>query len=97
MAESFNQIEAIEPVAHYDYFVSRGLRPDGRGLEVVRPISLALHPLDGKTTVGSALAIIGSTRVIASTSLQIGTPDLAAPTHGDFGELLRSEGWGFGG
>lgn len=79
------QVEALEPAAHYDYFLKQGVRPDGRFPEECRPLGVTVRPFRTEGTVGSAMANVGSTRVLCSASLLVGTPDLAAPNEGDLG------------
>jgi exosome complex RNA-binding protein Rrp42 (RNase PH superfamily) len=81
-------VEALEPAAHYDFFLGRGARPDGRAPDEIRPVAITVHPLAAAGTAGSALAVIGPTRVLGSASLQVGTPDLATPLEGDLCESL---------
>ena len=78
------QMEFLEPEAHYAYFAERGVRPDGRAFDEQRPVNVTIHtPNEG--VGGSASVLMGSTRVLGSVSLQVGTPDLASPSDGDLG------------
>jgi len=81
------QVEALEPAAYYDYYLNRGVRLNGRSLQASRPVSITLSPVKSANSVGSALAVIGRTRVLGSSTLQVGTPDLSAPSHGELGKI----------
>jgi len=76
-------VEALEPKAALDFYLQRGVRPDGRRLDQSRPLRLTLKPHESAGTFGSALAQLGPTQVLGTATLQIGTPDLSAPLEGD--------------
>jgi exosome complex RNA-binding protein Rrp42 (RNase PH superfamily) len=85
---SVAEVECLEPGLSYDHYIRRGVRQNGRRANAARPMSISLSPLDSIGTVGSAFAIIGSTRVLCTASLQVGTPDLATPNEGELGSYL---------
>jgi len=76
-------VEALEPKAALDFYLQRGVRPDGRRLDESRPLRLTLRPHESAGTFGSAVAQLGPTQVLGTATLQVGTPNLGAPLEGD--------------
>ncbi|CAM9667982.1 unnamed protein product, partial [Heterosigma akashiwo] len=71
----------LAPESYYEKFVAHQIRPDGRRLKDVRKTKIDVGVLPG--TAGSALVVIGNTKVIAGITLQIGQPADSTPKSGD--------------
>lgn len=78
-------VGVLEGASRLDYFVSHGIRPDGRAFDACRPVGVSVGVLDADSAAGSALVNLGETRLLAAVTLQVGTPHLASPSSGDLG------------
>lgn len=72
--------------------MKNGVRPDGRELRAVRPISVDVGVLSEDRVQASALVGLGSTKVLAGISLQVGHPSENTPMCGMLGEQLSDGG-----
>ena len=81
-------VAGLEPEAHFRRFTEHGVRPDGRGFTNTRAMAVSHEPLrraelSQSAVAGSSLISLGGTRVLASVTLQVGVPGLAAPSDGE--------------
>ncbi|CAN0330229.1 unnamed protein product [Ectocarpus sp. 6 AP-2014] len=74
--------QRLDPENFYRRFVKNGVRPDGRELRAVRPISVDVGVLSEERVQASALVGLGSTKVLAGISLQVGHPSENTPMCG---------------
>lgn len=81
--------QRLDPETFYRRFVNNGVRPDGRELRAVRPISVDVGVLSGDRVAASALVGLGSTKVLAGITLQVGQPNESTPMCGMLGKRLR--------
>eukprot|EP00879_Flechtneria_rotunda_P029983 GHRR01032460.1.p1 GENE.GHRR01032460.1~~GHRR01032460.1.p1 ORF type:complete len:254 (+),score=86.74 GHRR01032460.1:107-868(+) len=65
---------------YFDKFFAGGDRPDGRGLSVCRPVSIALNSVSSAD--GSATVKVGKTTVLAGVRLEVMVPSSDTPAHG---------------
>lgn len=82
--------QRLDPENFYRRFVNNGVRPDGRGLRSVRPISVDVGVLSKERVQASALVGLGSTKVLAGITLQVGQPSESTPMCGMLGERTRT-------
>lgn len=82
--------QRLDPENFYRRFVNNGVRPDGRGLRSVRPISVDVGVLSKERVQASALVGLGSTKILAGITLQVGQPSESTPMCGMLGERTRS-------
>lgn len=82
--------QRLDPENFYRRFVKNGVRPDGRELRAVRPISVDCGVLSEERVQASALVGLGSTKVLAGISLEVGNPGESTPMCGALGERLVS-------
>lgn len=82
--------QRLDPENFYRKFAKNGVRPDGRGLRAVRPISVDGQVLSQERVQASSLVGLGSTKVLAAITLQVGQPNESTPTHGMLGECSIS-------
>jgi exosome complex component RRP43 len=61
-------------------FIQDSVRPDGRGLSVCRPVSVAKRAVSSAD--GSAMAKLGPSTVLANVHLEVMVPSSEAPAHG---------------
>lgn len=80
--------QRLDPENFYRRFVKNGVRPDGRGLRAVRPISVDVGVLSEDRVRASALVGLGSTKVLAGITLQVGQPMESTPMCGMLGEYI---------
>lgn len=78
--------QRLDPENFYRRFVKNGVRPDGRELRAVRPISVDVGVLSEENVEASALVGLGSTKVLAGITLQVGHPTESAPMCGMLGK-----------
>ncbi|CAN0291133.1 unnamed protein product [Scytosiphon promiscuus] len=74
--------QRLDPENFYRRFVKNGVRPDGRELRAVRPISVDCGVLSQERVNASALVGLGSTKVLAGISLEVGSPGESTPMCG---------------
>ncbi|PSN53587.1 Exosome complex component RRP43 [Blattella germanica] len=77
MAASY---KTIHPVKYYRDFLAQEVRPDGRGLQKFRPISINVGSIT--TADGSAIAKIGNTTVVCGIKAELATPKAEEPNLG---------------
>lgn len=80
--------QRLDPENFYRRFVQNGVRPDGRELRAVRPISVDVGVLSEGNVEASALVGLGSTKVLAGITLQVGHPSESAPMCGMLGKRV---------
>lgn len=80
--------QRLDPESFYRRFIKNSVRPDGRGLRTVRPISIDVEVLSDKHVQGSALVALGSTKVLAGITSQIGQPGESTPLSGAIGRWI---------
>mmetsp|Transcript_18471 Transcript_18471/g.24408 ORF Transcript_18471/g.24408 Transcript_18471/m.24408 type:complete len:284 (+) Transcript_18471:34-885(+) len=73
--------QRLAPESFYTKFISQKIRPDGRKLNDVRRVKIDIGVLPA--TAGSAIVLVGGTKVVAGVSLQVGQPADATPQAGD--------------
>lgn len=78
--------QRLDPENFYRRFVKNGVRPDGRELRAVRPIAVDVGVLSQERVQASALVGLGSTKVLAGITLQVGQPSESTPMSGMLGE-----------
>ena len=78
--------QRLDPENFYRRFVKNGVRPDGRELRSVRPISVDVGVLFEERVKASCLVGIGSTQVLAGITLQVGQPNESTPMCGMLGK-----------
>eukprot|EP00878_Enallax_costatus_P024762 GHUV01026447.1.p2 GENE.GHUV01026447.1~~GHUV01026447.1.p2 ORF type:complete len:257 (+),score=63.39 GHUV01026447.1:321-1091(+) len=76
-ADAFKRLYSEE---YLDKFISEGVRPDGRGLGVCRPVTVAANAVGSAD--GSAIAKIGASTVLAGVRLEVMVPSSEAPGEG---------------
>lgn len=81
--------QRLDPENFYRRFVNNGVRPDGRELRSVRPISVDVEVLSEERVQASALVGLGSTKVLAGITLQVGQPSESTPMCGMLGECAQ--------
>lgn len=79
--------QRLDPENFYRRFLNNGVRPDGREMRAVRPISVDVGVLSEERVACSALVGLGATKVLAGITLQIGQPSESTPTCGMLGKL----------
>jgi len=78
--KSINTLKSLNPDYYFSKFLSENSRPSNRTLDSYRPLSIHHSPLshnnsdESSPCHGSTLINCGKTRVIAGTTLYIGTP-----------------------
>lgn len=77
--------QRLDPENFYRRFIKNGVRPDGRELRAVRPISVDVEVLSSEHVQASALVGLGSTKVLAGITLEIGQPAESSPLCGMLG------------
>ena len=80
--------QRLDPENFYRRFVKNGVRPDGREPRAVRPISVDVGVLSEERVRSSALVGLGSTKVLAGITLQVGRPSESTPMCGMLGEYI---------
>lgn len=70
----------FEPNNYYKSFLEQSKRPDGRGLDKVRPITINVGTVN--TADGSATVRIGHTAVMCGIKAELATPTLRKPNEG---------------
>lgn len=78
--------QRLDPENFYRRFIKNGVRPDGRELRAVRPISVDVEVLSPEHVQASALVGLGSTKVLAGITLEIGQPAESTPLYGMLGK-----------
>lgn len=76
-ADAFKRLYSEE---YFDNFIKEGLRPDGRGLGVCRPVTVAVNAISSAD--GSAIAKVGTSTVLAGVRLEVMIPSSEAPADG---------------
>ncbi|KAJ9585223.1 hypothetical protein L9F63_002986 [Diploptera punctata] len=72
--------KTIHPVKYYRDFLSHDVRPDGRGLQKFRPVSVNVGSI--QTADGSAIVKIGNTTVVCGIKAELATPKTEEPNLG---------------
>lgn len=80
--------QRLDPENFYRRFIKNGVRPDGRELRTVRPVSVDVDVLSEKHVQGSALVGLGSTKALAGITLEVGHPGESTPLQGALGEEM---------
>lgn len=80
--------QSLFPTEHYNVFVNKGLRPDGRALAEARRAAAQVGVV--AAAAASASVQIGGTLVIAGAALELAVPDDASP---DSGRLQTQVRW----
>ncbi|CAM9305738.1 unnamed protein product [Choristocarpus tenellus] len=75
--------QRLDPESFYRRFVTKNVRPDGRELRAVRPVSVDIDVFSDEHVQGSALVGIGATKVVVGITLQVGQPSESSPNFGD--------------
>ncbi|CAM9126909.1 unnamed protein product [Discosporangium mesarthrocarpum] len=75
--------QRLDPENFYRRFVAKNVRPDGRELRAVRPVSVDTDLFSEEHVGASALVGIGHTKVVAGITLQVGQPCESSPQCGD--------------
>ena len=70
----------LRPREYYRRFLKRGVRPDGRGLDDSRPLTVTTGEVE--TADGSATVKLGGTTVIAGVTYEVAEPTSSAPSDG---------------
>lgn len=78
--------QRLDPENFYRRFIKNGVRPDGRELRAVRPISVDVEVLSSEHVQASALVGLGSTKVLAGITLEVGQPAESTPLCGMLGK-----------
>lgn len=81
--------QRLDPENFYRRFIKNGVRPDGRELRAVRPISVDVEVLSPEHVQASALVGLGSTKVLAGITLEVGQPAESTPFCGMLGKHVR--------
>ncbi|KAF8065512.1 EXOSC8 [Scenedesmus sp. PABB004] len=76
-AEAYKKLYAE---AYFENFIKDGIRPDGRGLSVARPVTVGLGAVSSAD--GSAIVKVGATTVLAGVRLEVMLPRTDAPGAG---------------
>lgn len=77
--------QRLDPENFYRRFITNSVRPDGRKLRAVRPMSVDVGVL---SQVSSSLIGLGNTKVLAGITLLVGQPSESTPMCGMLGECI---------
>ena len=77
----------LYPKEYYSRFVAQDVRPDGRGLEQERPLSITKNVVS--TANCSAMVRAGRSTAVAGIKLEVSHPDPETPEEGFFNVQVR--------